>query len=434
MAVFCTNCGAPLADNAKFCTKCGTPTELKKDMPEQEANFEPEVADNSAEEPTTEENVYQTIEAEQDNTQSYETAANEDAAESYSADSYTYDNDALGEEEETYVEMPKIGVGKTIFSVILSVLAFVLLTAAGLTLVLKLSLSPKSVEKTVKNIDISAIDVSTVLGEKKSITLADYLYDHKLSIADGTKNKIELFDFDKKNLKKALNEDFVKVFITSKANEYISDIESGKTDAAITIDEILDVADENWDTICEDLDLTMPKVVVLNGFDLETKDLDIIELFRLGLNKNVQGSLDNLALKNIEKKNSTVFDIAKLMLSYVVIGAMGGVGLLLLIIVVILNIKCRGGFKYMGFTALFAGLIVLVAGVLMKLLLPGVLMKLLLPGLLNKSFALGVSTYSALFSQSWLLGVIIGGATVLYGAIFILIGTLLRKSFKKKYA
>lgn len=392
MARFCNNCGSPLSDNARFCTACGAAAEIKTEPVEQtiaetiEAPVEVPVEEPAVVETPVEAPVVIPVQP----------PVVQESVEPVAAKAPRKIN---------------AGFGKTLLSVFLCLIAFILFTGAGIGLVTRLSLEKSSIKKTVDSLDVAKINISKFTGDTENKTVSKFLSAHKLSI----------LSFEEKSLDKLLNEKFVKEFISSKTSAYANDVIKGTDKAEITVDDIVDLISDNWDKICDDLGL--PVMIEYSGVKLAKKD--IVSIFKKALNQSIGSNLEKVSMSEIKESNKFIFTIAQYALSYVCLGIAAGVAFVLLIIVVIMNIRYRGGFKYMGFTTLFAGLIILVLGIGMMSFLPGVL---------DGVVEIGKTTYKALFSRSYLFALIIGGATVVYGVVFVLIGSLLRKSFKRKYA
>lgn len=322
--------------------------------------------------------------------------------------------EAVGENGNAQVKKIKkvrthASLAKNIVSVVFFTLSLVLGISATTVLLVRQSLTPQSIEKTVKNMTIGDIGIGFWFGQQgQDITLDEYMTD--------VFNSSGVVSVQQKDVKKLLDSEFVKSFVSDRFNRYISDFMYGTGEGCISIQDIKGLLDENWDEISVKLGIDAVKVKGKTQDDIKKVVLD--------------GAYDRLAqdihfgsftLSNFRKEYPVALNVASSVITYPAILSMAAVAVLLWFIILFMNIRYCGGFRYIGRCMSLIGIVNLAAAGAMYVL----------PVTLDALFGLGYDFYISFMTLQVMHALYIGAGFLGCGIIITLVGKMLRAARKR---
>lgn len=300
-------------------------------------------------------------------------------------------------------------IAKNIVSLVFFTLSLVLgVTASTLYLVRK-SLDSWSIEKSVENMTIGDIGIGFWYGyEGQDVTLDEYMTD--------VINSSGIVSVEQKDVKKLLDSRFVKDFTADRFNRYVADFMYGTGEGCINVDEIVNLLDDNWDEISTKLGIDTVKVKRKTQEDIKREVLDGVH------NRLVQDiHFESFTLSNFRKEYPVVLNVANSVITYPAITAMAAVAVLLWFIILFMNIRYCGGFRYIGRCMSIVGVVNLASAGAMYVM----------PVVLNGIFGLGYDFYISFMTLQVTRALCIGAGFLCCGILITLVGKILRAVRKR---
>lgn len=293
---------------------------------------------------------------------------------------------------------------KNIVSVVLFTLALALGIAAGMLYFVREALDSDRVEEAVHNMTIGDIGIGVWYGlEGQDITLDEYITD--VFNSSGT------VGVQQKDIKKLLDSRFVKNFTADLFNGYIADFLYGTGEGFIEIQSIMTLLDNNWDEISS---VTGIESVQMKGMTQENIKKAVLDGVRERLVKDIH--FDSFTFSGMRRQYPFVLNVLSTAVTYPVIIFVAAVAVLLLLIILFMNIRYCGGFRYIGNCFCIIGIVNLAAAVAM----------FVLPVVLNGIFGLGYDFYISLFTLQVTRALYVGAAFVVCGIILSTFGKIIR--------
>lgn len=304
----------------------------------------------------------------------------------------------------------KASFGKNLASVILFVLVVVLAVSASLCFYVRNALSESCIEQTVDNMTIGNVGVGMIKGQPAdALTLDEYMTEGLNVFFFGT--------IETKEVRALLDEEFVKDFVTDKLELYANDLLYNTGEGTLNAHEIISLFDDNWSTVKKVLGMeaTLYEEIGFHSSELKNLFLSAIED---KMNKDI--NFNDYSLSECRKDNPVVFSVIRNLLSYPAIIVMAAVSLILLILIIVLNFRYRGGLRYAGVALMLVGVVDIALEQA----------ALVLPMVLNRSIGLGYDFYIALGTGFMILPLIMGMGMLVLGIILYNVGKALRKKRK----
>lgn len=298
---------------------------------------------------------------------------------------------------------------KNIVSITLFLLSMVLGITASTLYVVREALSREYVNQAVYDMTLGDIGIGFWYGYSgQEVTLDEYMTD--------VINSSGVISVQQRDVKRLLDCDFVKTFTADRFNRYVSDFIYGTGEGTITVQEIIGLLDDNWEETESVLGIDSQDVKGNAKADIKSEVLDG------AYEKLVQDiHFGSFTLSNFRKEYPVVINAAHTMVSYPAIAAMAALAVLFWIIILFMNIRYCGGFRYIGRCMSLIGIVNLAAAGAMYVL----------PVVLNRLFGLGYGFYIAFFNLQ-VRNLLYAGAVILgCGILITLMGKLLRKIRKR---
>lgn len=300
-------------------------------------------------------------------------------------------------------------LAKNIASIVFFMLSLVLGTAAGTLYLVRESLTPQIIEESVKNMTIGDIGIGFWYGyQGQDITLDEYMTD--------VFNSSGVVAVQQKDVKKLLDSGFIKSFIADRFNGYVSDFMYGTGEGCISVDEVMKLLDDNWEEVSTKLGIDSITIKEKTQSDIKSEVLEGV------LNKLIQDiHFGSFTLSNFRKEYPVAMNVASSVITYPAIIVMSAVTVLLWFIILFMNIRYCGGFRYIGRCMSAIGIVSLAAAGAMYVL----------PVMLNGLFGLGYDFYISFFTLQVTRALYIGTALFVCGLLITFAGKVLRAIRKR---
>ena len=369
---FCTQCGNPLAADARFCANCGTRVEpiaqaVPTSVPE-EADLQPVCAPVAVDEPvftpeepvfTPEEPVFTPEEAvytppvQEAPKPVWQSAPKEPVYESpvYADPPEPAYVPPVKAERKPLIAKKPLSLGKKILVVFLSILAFIFGTATVMALCLRFTLTADNVAAFLENVHVSEIEATTIITDaKKDSTLADWL------IEQLENRGVDCSALNNNDVEEFLNK-CILPFVQDEAQEFTSALLTGKGKAAITLDEIRELVDDSRYYLYDE------HGVIISDDHAEVL-VDWIDSF---------GVTEMVNTRYLEKEYGDILDTARLVLSWAAVAVFGFLTFLMLLFIWLTNKSLIRNLNTTGTIATVIGGMFAVFTVI-NLILPGLLL------------------------------------------------------------
>lgn len=312
------------------------------------------------------------------------------------------DNAAVDSKKKKKVKV-HASFAKNIVSVILFTLALGFGVAASMLYFVRGALDSDRVEEAVHNMTIGDIGIGVWYElEGQDITLDEYITDVFNSSGIGVQQK---------NIKKLLDSRFVKNFTADLFDGYIADFLYGTGEGCIGIQDIMTLLDNNWDEISS---VTGIEAIQLEGMTQDDIRMVVLDGVRERLENDIH--FDSFTFSGMRRQYPFVLNVLSTAVTYPVIILIAAVSVLLLLIILSMNIRYCGGFRYIGNCFCMIGIVNLAAAVAM----------FVLPVVINGIFGLGYDFYISLFTLQVTRALYIGAAFVVCGIILSTFGKIIR--------
>ena len=299
--------------------------------------------------------------------------------------------------------------GKNIVSIVLFVLALALGISASTLYVVRQALSREYVNQAVYDMTLGDIGIGFWYGYSgQEVTLDEYMTD--------VLNSSGVVSVSQKDVKRLLDCEFVKTFTADRFNRYASDFIYGTGEGTIKVQDIVGLLNDNWNEVESVLGIDSVSIKGKTKADIKSEMLDA------AYDKLVQDiHFSSFTLSNFRKDYPVVLNAAHTMVSYPAIAAMAGLAVFFWIVILFMNIRYCGGFRYIGRCMSLIGIVNLAAAGAMYVL----------PVVLNRIFGLGYGFYIAFFNLQVRNLLYAGAAILVCGILITLMGKILRKIRKR---
>lgn len=298
---------------------------------------------------------------------------------------------------------------KNIVSLALFLIALVLGITASTLYVVRQAMSREYVNQAVYDMTLGDIGIGFWYGYSgQEVTLDEYMTD--------VLNSSGVVNVQQNDVKRLLDSKYVKTFTADRFNSYVSDFIYGTGEGTISVQEIIQLLDDNWSEAAQ--------ILGINALELDGMSQEDIKKDILGgaYDKLVQDiHFNSFTLSNFRKEYPIVLNAAHTMISYPAIAAMAAVAVLFWVIILFMNIRYCGGFRYIGRCMSLIGIVNLSSAGAMYVL----------PVVLNRLFGLGYGFYIAFFNLQVRNLLYVGAAFLGCGILITLMGKLLRKIRKR---
>ena len=298
---------------------------------------------------------------------------------------------------------------KNIVSLALFLIALVLGITASTLYVVRQAMSREYVNQAVYDMTLGDIGIGFWYGYSgQEVTLDEYMTD--------VLNSSGVVNVQQKDVKRLLDSKYVKTFTADRFNRYVSDFIYGTGEGTISVQEIIQLLDDNWSEAAQILGIN---ALELDGMSQEDIKKDILDGAYDKLVQDIH--FNSFTLSNFRKEYPIVLNAAHTMISYPAIAAMAAVAVLFWVIILFMNIRYCGGFRYIGRCMSLIGIVNLSSAGAMYVL----------PVVLNRLFGLGYGFYIAFFNLQVRNLLYVGEAFLGCGILITLMGKLLRKIRKR---
>lgn len=300
-------------------------------------------------------------------------------------------------------------LAKNIVSLVFFTLSLVFGITASTLFLVRESLTTQSVSKSVKNMTLGDTGIGFWFGQQgQDVTLDEYMTD--------VFNSSGVVSVQQKDVKKLLDSAFVKNFVTDRLNGYISDFMYGTGEGSINVDEVMSLLGDNWAEVSVKLGIDNAKV---NG---KTQDDIRAEVLTGVYNRLVQDiHFGSFTLSKFRKEFPVIMNVASSLITYPAMLSMAAVAVLLWFIILFMNIRYCGGFRYIGRCMSLIGIVNLAAAWAMYVL----------PVVLNGIFGLGYDFYISFMSLQVMRALFAGTGFLMCGIIITFFGKMLRAVRKR---
>lgn len=300
-------------------------------------------------------------------------------------------------------------LAKNIVSLVFFALSLVFGITASTLFLVRESLTTQSVSQSVKNMTLGDTGIGFWFGQQgQDVTLDEYMTD--------VFNSSGVVSVQQKDVKKLLDSAFVKNFVTDRLNGYISDFMYGTGEGSINVDEVMSLLGDNWAEVSVKLGIDNAKV---NG---KTQDDIRAEVLTGVYNRLVQDiHFGSFTLSKFRKEFPVIMNVASSLITYPAMLSMAAVAVLLWFIILFMNIRYCGGFRYIGRCMSLIGIVNLAAAGAMYVL----------PVVLNGIFGLGYDFYISFMSLQVMRALFAGIGFLVCGIIITFFGKMLRAVRKR---
>ena len=229
-------------------------------------------------------------------------------------------------------------------------------------------------------------------------------------------NSSGVVSVQQKDVKKFLDSAFVKNFVTDRLNGYISDFMYGTGEGSINVDEVMSLLGDNWAEVSVKLGIDNAKVKGKTQDDIRAEVLTGV------YNRLVQDiHFGSFTLSKFRKEFPVIMNVASSLITYPAMLSMAAVAVLLWFIILFMNIRYCGGFRYIGRCMSLIGIVNLAAAGAMYVL----------PVVLNGIFGLGYDFYISFMSLQVMRALFAGTGFLVCGIIITFFGKMLRAVRKR---
>ena len=292
------------------------------------------------------------------------------------------DGEVITQTEKKKKVRTHASLAKNIVSLVFFTLSLVFGITASTLFLVRESLTTQSVSQSVKNMTLGDTGIGFWFGQQgQDVTLDEYMTD--------VFNSSGVVSVQQKDVKKFLDSAFVKNFVTDRLNGYISDFMYGTGEGSINVDEVMSLLGDNW-----------AEVSVKLGIDIH---------------------FGSFTLSKFRKEFPVIMNVASSLITYPAMLSMAAVAVLLWFIILFMNIRYCGGFRYIGRCMSAIGIVNLAAAGAMYVL----------PVVLNGIFGLGYDFYISFMSLQVMRALFAGTGFLVCGIIITFFGKMLRAVRKR---
>ena len=319
------------------------------------------------------------------------------------------DGEVITQTEKKKKVRTHASLAKNIVSLVFFTLSLVFGITASTLFLVRESLTTQSVSQSVKNMTLGDTGIGFWFGQQgQDVTLDEYMTD--------VFNSSGVVSVQQKDVKKFLDSAFVKNFVTDRLNGYISDFMYGTGEGSINVDEVMSLLGDNWAEVSVKLGIDNAKV---NG---KTQDDIRAEVLTGVYNRLVQDiHFGSFTLSKFRKEFPVIMNVASSLITYPAMLSMAAVAVLLWFIILFMNIRYCGGFRYIGRCMSLIGIVNLAAAGAMYVL----------PVVLNGIFGLGYDFYISFMSLQVMRALFAGIGFLVCGIIITFFGKMLRAVRKR---
>ncbi len=300
-------------------------------------------------------------------------------------------------------------LAKNIVSVVFFALSLALGIMASTLYLVRGALDAGYIEKSVENMTIGDIGIGFWYGyQGQDVTIDEYMTD--------VFNSSGVVSVQQKDVKRLLDSEFIKKFTADKFNKYVADFMYGTGEGCITIDEVMGLLDDNWDEISSQLGIDS---VDVKGKTQEDIKSEVLGAAQEKLLQDIH--FGSFTLSNFRKDYPVALNVASSVITYPAIIAMAAVAVLLWFVILFMNIRYCGGFRYIGRCMSMIGIVNLAAGGAMYVL----------PVVLNGMFGLGYDFYISFMTLQVMRALYVGAGFLGCGILITLVGKILRAIRKR---
>lgn len=315
------------------------------------------------------------------------------------------DGEVITQTEKKKKVRTHASLAKNIVSLVFFTLSLVFGITASTLFLVRESLTTQS----VKNMTLGDTGIGFWFGQQgQDVTLDEYMTD--------VFNSSGVVSVQQKDVKKFLDSAFVKNFVTDRLNGYISDFMYGTGEGSINVDEVMSLLGDNWAEVSVKLGIDNAKVKGKTQDDIRAEVLTGV------YNRLVQDiHFGSFTLSKFRKEFPVIMNVASSLITYPAMLSMAAVAVLLWFIILFMNIRYCGGFRYIGRCMSLIGIVNLAAAGAMYVL----------PVVLNGIFGLGYDFYISFMSLQVMRALFAGTGFLVCGIIITFFGKMLRAVRKR---
>ena len=319
------------------------------------------------------------------------------------------DGEVITQTEKKKKVRTNASLAKNIVSLVFFTLSLVFGITASTLFLVRESLTTQSVSQSVKNMTLGDTGIGFWFGQQgQDVTLDEYMTD--------VFNSSGVVSVQQKDVKKFLDSAFVKNFVTDRLNGYISDFMYGTGEGSINVDEVMSLLGDNWAEVSVKLGIDNAKVKGKTQDDIRAEVLTGV------YNRLVQDiHFGSFTLSKFRKEFPVIMNVASSLITYPAMLSMAAVAVLLWFIILFMNIRYCGGFRYIGRCMSLIGIVNLAAAGAMYVL----------PVVLNGIFGLGYDFYISFMSLQVMRALFAGTGFLVCGIIITFFGKMLRAVRKR---
>ena len=319
------------------------------------------------------------------------------------------DGEVITQTEKKKKVRTHASLAKNIVSLVFFTLSRVFGITASTLFLVRESLTTQSVSQSVKNMTLGDTGIGFWFGQQgQDVTLDEYMTD--------VFNSSGVVSVQQKDVKKFLDSAFVKNFVTDRLNGYISDFMYGTGEGSINVDEVMSLLGDNWAEVSVKLGIDNAKVKGKTQDDIRAEVLTGV------YNRLVQDiHFGSFTLSKFRKEFPVIMNVASSLITYPAMLSMAAVAVLLWFIILFMNIRYCGGFRYIGRCMSLIGIVNLAAAGAMYVL----------PVVLNGIFGLGYDFYISFMSLQVMRALFAGIGFLVCGIIITFFGKMLRAVRKR---
>lgn len=319
------------------------------------------------------------------------------------------DGEVITQTEKKKKVRTHASLAKNIVSLVFFTLSLVFGITASTLFLVRESLTTQSVSQSVKNMTLGDTGIGFWFGQQgQDVTLDEYMTD--------VFNSSGVVSVQQKDVKKFLDSAFVKNFVTDRLNGYISDFMYGTGEGSINVDEVMSLLGDNWAEVSVKLGIDNAKVKGKTQDDIRAEVLTGV------YNRLVQDiHFGSFTLSKFRKEFPVIMNVASSLITYPAMLSMAAVAVLLWFIILFMNIRYCGGFRYIGRCMSLIGIVNLAAAGAMYVL----------PVVLNGIFGLGYDFYISFMSLQVMRALFAGTGFLVCGIIITFFGKMLRAVRKR---
>lgn len=289
---------------------------------------------------------------------------------------------------------------KAFASVVICIIAFVIIFTSSGLIAVRHATSPKVIENTVRDIDVSAIPVDWLWKDSpwQGSTLSEVIYGNVDSYY------LLMFGVNENSIEKLLEKSFIKNYLVDKVQNYIDDIYHSTGKGKISVDEIEELLKDNIQSIYK-----------ITGYEIIEEDVSNIKA-ELSLNLTI---IDEISVATLREKGHLkwiwVLSYPAIILLVIV------AGLLVWAIIAVNRLRKDRLLTHIGASGVVTGIMQLLTSLIVEPLL-----YTMVPVLTQ-----GKSIISTILSPANSCLQLIGGIITIISAILLAVGLILNKRYKK---